>query len=301
MSAADRLLIVGCGYVGARLATKARNVYRVNALVRSEARKKALQELTVAASVYDFDHAEPVSDWHADIAGATIVYLVPPPGDGDSDTRLHLFLHALTGRPKALIYFSTTGVYGDTEGGEVDESTPINPMTSRARRRVSAEEMTRVWCTENEVRRVIFRVPGIYGPGRLPLERLRRGEPAIQSTEAGMSNRIHVDDLVAATLKAIDAPVRGVFNVTDGTQYSATQYLEKVAALAGLPLPPQISMDEARLTLSPSRMSFLEESRRVSNHRMVRELGVTPRYASMEEGIRASLEEERGDRGSVRS
>ncbi len=294
MSAANRLLIVGCGYVGTRLAVQARNTYRVTALVRSEARKKTLQELGVPVSTHDFDHAEPVADWQVDIADATIVYLVPPPGDGDSDTRLHLFLHALTGKPNALIYFSTTGVYGDLEGGEVDESTPVNPTTTRALRRVSAEEMTRVWCTENEVRRVVFRVPGIYGPGRLPLERLRQREPAIHSAEAGMSNRIHVDDLVAATLKAIGTPVRGVFNVTDGTGCSATQYLQKVALLAGLPPPPQISIDEARLTLSPSRMSFLEESRRASNQRMLRELGVMLRYASVDDGIRASLEEEKG-------
>ena len=177
------------------------------------------------------------------------------------------------------------------KGAVVDESTPVNPMTPRARRRVSAEDMTRIWCHERQIRRVVLRVPGIYGPGRLPLERLRAGEPLIRRSEAGFGNRIHVDDLVEACLAAAtNREARGVYNVSDGNPCNVTDYLERVAELAGAPRPPQISLDEARLTLSPSRLSFLEESRRVSNRRMLQDLRVRLKYANFEDGVRASLE-----------
>ena len=186
---------------------------------------------------------------------------------------------------------STTGVYGDTAGAVVDESSAVQPRTDRARRRVSAEEMTRVWCNERRVRRVVLRVPGIYGPGRLPLERLRHREPVVREREAGISNRIHVDDLVEACARAIANPeARGVYNVTDGNSLSSTAFIDTGRAkVAGLPAPPQVSMEEAQLTFSPERLSFLNESRRVSNERMLRHLGVKLQYADVEAGIRASL------------
>jgi nucleoside-diphosphate-sugar epimerase len=185
---------------------------------------------------------------------------------------------------------STTGVYGDTGGDWVDESSPLRPRTDRARRRVSAEEMTRVWCNERRVRRVVLRVPGIYGPGRLPIERLQRSEPVIRTQEAGISNRIHVDDLVEACLLAIsNQEARGVYNVTDGNSLSSTEFTQLVARIAGLPSPPQVSLEEAQLTFSPERLSFVNESRRVSNDRMLKHLGLKLRYGDLEAGIRNSL------------
>src|SRR5690606_34231472 len=108
-----------------------------------------------------------------------------------SDLRLDRFLHLAIVPPRTFVYMSTTGVYGDAGGELVDESTPVRPSTDRARRRVSAEEMTRVWCHERRVRRVVLRVPGIYGPERLPLERLRKSEPVVRPEDAGITNRIH--------------------------------------------------------------------------------------------------------------
>ena len=189
-----------------------------------------------------------------------------------------------------LGYISSTGVYGDTAGAVVDESSPVQPRTDRARRRISAEEMTRVWCNERHVRRVVLRVPGIYGPERLPLERLRHCEPVVREREAGINNRIHVDDLVEACACAItNSEARGVYNVTDGRPLSSTTFINMVAKVAGLPAPPQVSMEEAQLTFSPERLSFLNESRRVSNERMLKHLGVVLKYADVEAGIRASL------------
>jgi nucleoside-diphosphate-sugar epimerase len=219
-----------------------------------------------------------------------IVYLTPPPVLGESDLRLDRFLQLATVPPHTFVYMSTTGVYGDTDGAVVDESSTVQPRTDRARRRVSAEEMTRVWCNERRVRRVVLRVPGIYGPDRLPLERLRHIEPVVREREAGINNRIHVDDLVEACARAITNPeARGVYNVTDGKPLSSTAFMNLVAKVAGLPPPPQVSMEEAQLTFSPERLSFLNESRRVSNERMLKHLGVVLKYGNVEEGIRASL------------
>lgn len=285
-----QVLIAGCGYVGRRLAARLRDRFDVAALVRSNERAVALERQGVKTAVIDLDRVRSGACIPERLDQEAIVYLAPPPAVGESDLWLDRFLQLAVVPPKSFVYISTTGVYGDARGGLVDESTPVMPRTDRARRRVSAEEMTRVWCHERRVRRVVLRVPGIYGPERLPLERLRRGEPVVRQEDAGISNRIHVDDLVTACEAAIDnKEARGVYNVTDGNSVSSTAFIDLVAKLAGLPGPPRVSMEEAQLTFSPERLSFLNESRRVSNQRMLKHLGVQLRYADLEAGIRASL------------
>jgi len=290
VSTRPHVLIVGCGYVGSRLAQKLSANYDVTALVRSAASASALMQHGIKALAIDLDKAKLGAHIPERLEQAAIYYLAPPPHQGESDFRLDRFLQLATVPPAAFIYMSTTGVYGDTKGALVDESTPVAPQTERARRRVSAEEMTRVWCTERRVRRVVLRVPGIYGPGRLPLERLRSREPVVRADEAGISNRIHVDDLVDACVLALTNPeARGTYNVTDGNSCSSTEFLDRVAEIAGLPTSPRVSMDEAQLTFSPERLSFINESRAVSNDRMLKHLGVQLRYADIDAGIRASL------------
>lgn len=285
------ILIAGCGYVGQRLASRLRERYEVTALVRSAESAALLKSSGLPAIALDFDRVRAGAAVPERLDQEAIVYLTPPPAMGESDLRLDRFLQLATVPPKTFVYISTTGVYGDTAGRIVDESSPLQPRTDRARRRISAEEMTRVWCSERRVRRVVLRVPGIYGPQRLPLERLRRREAVVSERDAGVSNRIHVDDLVEACVQAIVNPeARGVYNVTDGMPLSSTTFLNRVATLAGLPCPPQVPMEEAQLTFSPDRLSFLNESRRVSNARMLKHLRVKLRYADVDEGIRASLE-----------
>lgn len=290
MSQRPHVLIVGCGYVGTRLARRLRERFDVSAIVRSQEKARALASEGIQAVTLDLDRVRLGAHVPERLEQAATVYLTPPSQQGESDLRLDRFFQLATVPPASFIYMSTTGVYGDTKGDVVDESSPLAPLTERARRRVSAEEMTRVWCTERRVRRVVLRVPGIYGPDRLPLERLRAREPAVQPNEAGVSNRIHVDDLVEACVAAVTNPeARGVYNVTDGNAISATEFLDRVAHLAKLPAPPRVSMDEAQLTFSPERLSFLNESRRVSNDRMLKHLGVVLRYANVDEGIAQSL------------
>lgn len=279
-------VIVGCGYVGTRLGIALSRERSVLGIVCSPASVGRLRQAGLEGLVIDLDTDSATHDW----TGADVFYLVPPPAEGESDPRLAKFLGRSRGRPRTFVYLSTTGVYGHTDGAEVTEETPIRPLTPRARRRASAEEQVRTWCTEHEVRRVVLRVPGIYGPGRLPIARLAAGEPAVAVAEAGIGNRIHVDDLVATCIAAVtERAARGIYNVTDGTPLNATEFLLRVANLSRLPPPPQISMDEAQLRLGASRLSFLNESRRVSNRRMLDELKVRLRYADVDEGIRQSL------------
>lgn len=287
----SHVLIAGCGYVGRRLALRLQERFEVTALVRSQESAALLKRSGLSVIALDLDRVRAGAAVPERLDQEAIVYLTPPPALGESDLRLDRFLQLASVPPRTFVYVSTTGVYGDTAGGTVDESSPLKPRTDRARRRVSAEEMTRVWCTERRVRRVVLRVAGIYGPGRLPLERLRRREAVVSEREAGVSNRIHVDDLVEACVQAIVNPeARGVYNVTDGSPLSATTFLNRVATLACIPHPPQVSMEEAQLTFGPERLSFLNESRRVSNQRMLKHLGVKLRYADLDEGIRASLD-----------
>ena len=281
-------LLVGCGYVGTRLARRLKAQGPVLAVVRRPPVAADLAAQGIPAIAFDLD-----------VAGASLavpqplsalVYLAPPPDAGTEDLRLVRLLEALgEAWPGVLLYLSTTGVYGDTGGSPVDESSPVAPREDRSRRRLDAEQRVLRWCEARKVRGVIFRVPAIYGPGRLPLDRLRRGEPVLRAEDAGPGNRIHVDDLVAACLRALARPVEGVFNLTDGQPESTASFTRRVATLAGLPLPREVDWAEAQRVLSPGLLAFLRESRRVTSRRLQAELGLSPRPP--EQGIRDSLAE----------
>jgi nucleoside-diphosphate-sugar epimerase len=287
-------LIAGCGYVGRRLAGRLRHDCRVVALVRSNGSAAGLLGDGLETIVVDLDAGPAPPALSQAAQGAAIAYLAPPPDTGTTDPRLARFLAALgDARPDVFLYMSTTGVYGDTGGSTVDESSPVAPSNDRSRRRVGAEAAVRAWCDERGVRRVVLRVPGIYGPDRLPLERLARREPALRPEDSGPANRIHVDDLVAACIAAIERPVEGVFNVGDGDHSSTTVFLQATARLAGLPPPDLVSLADAPGRISPGMLAYLVESRRVDTRRMREELRVTPRYDTVAAGVAASLEEMR--------
>jgi nucleoside-diphosphate-sugar epimerase len=289
-----RCLLAGCGYTGRRLARRLQPGWRVSALARSDAAADRLAADGIVAERADLDLPAARGALTGSCDGAAVVYLVPPPDEGTTDPRIERFL-ALLGDavPACLVYVSTTGVYGDTRGALVTEASTTAPGNDRARRRVAAERAVESWSAAHGVRSVILRVPGIYGPGRLPIERLRRGEPALEPADAGPGNRIHVDDLVEACAAAIERPVSGIFNVTDGDPSSTTVFLQRTAALAGLPPPPLVPLADAPGRISPGMLAFLVESRRVDNRRMREVLGVVPRYSHLDDGIRASLEEMR--------
>jgi nucleoside-diphosphate-sugar epimerase len=292
-----RFLIAGCGYVGRRLAARLVESWQVVAVARSPGTLADLRAMGVEAIFADLDviAASPLPDPSDDATAVT--YLAPPPGTGVTDPRLERFLAALgDARPLVFLYMSTTGVYGDTRGATVDELSDAAPANDRSRRRLAAERAAQAWCEARGTRCVVLRVPGIYGPDRLPLDRLRRGEPTIRPEDSGPGNRIHVDDLVSACVAAVEKPVSGVFNVGDGDHASTSEFLLKTASLAGLPPPRLVSLAEARGQVSPGMLEFMVESRRVDTTRMREELGVTPCHANLESGISASLGEMRAQR-----
>ena len=282
-------LIAGCGYVGTRLARHMVGLGPVLALVRRAASAEVLIREGIPAEVMDFDGESSAGLFPESLNPRSVVYLAPPSGKGTDDLRLARFLERISGlRPAVLLYFSTTGVYGDTGGAPVDESSPVAPGDDRSRQRLDAEGRAGRWCEDRGIRCVVFRGPAIYGPHRLPLDRLRRGEPVLRAEDSGPGNRIHVDDLVEACRLALERPVSGVFNLVDGQPESMADFTARVAALAGLPAPRRVSWAEAQTDMSRGLLAFLRESRGVTSRRMS-ELAWRPRYADLDEGIRASL------------
>lgn len=282
--------IVGCGYTGLRLAQRWLT-FRPRHGVRGFAtRPDSLREIAaVGAESQRLNLDAPPA--LLDFSGQLLYYMVPPAPMGDRDDRLERLLEHIGGKPRRVIYLSTTGVYGDRGGALVDEETPPTPQSVRAARRLAAEHTLRQWGDSHAVSWCILRVPGIYGPGRLPLERLRRQDPAIDPREAMPGNRIHVEDLVTACIAAGVSPRADgrVYNVTDGSEDSLTAYLQRVARIGNLPRPPLISRAVAQKTFEPVAWSFQSESRRVDNRRMLDELGVILAFQDLDAGIRASL------------
>lgn len=200
---------------------------------------------------------------------------VPPDGTG-ADPVLDTYGDAIAG--KTLLYLSSTGVYGDTGGAWVDESAPTG-----SGRRTARAEADAAWLAR-EAR--VLRLPGIYGPGRSALERVREGKAHRIAMPDQVFSRVHVDDIVSGAQSALDAPA-GAYNLADDRPASQNAVTEEACRLLGLPLPPMQTMDEAKL--SPMARGFYAENRRVANSKAKRVLGWAPRYPTYAEGLRACL------------
>lgn len=277
---AGRVVVAGAGYTGGRV---------VAALGAEQAiglRRSAADDASTIRLDLDRPDAGPLPL----SAGYRVLYTIPPAQEAGDDPRLERFLALLDPAPARFVYIGTSGVYGDCGGEWVDETRAPNPATGRAKRRLAAEDRLRRWTGERGVPLVVLRAPGIYGPGRLGIERIREALPIIREEDAHPGNRIHVDDLAACCLAALSRPApAGIYNVADGDHRSSSWFTCTVARLAGLPPPPAVSREAARRSFPASRLSFLEESRRLDNRKMREVLGVSPRYPNAEDGIRASL------------
>jgi nucleoside-diphosphate-sugar epimerase len=158
------------------------------------------------------------------------------------------------------------------------------------KRRLDAEAAFTNYGASAGVPVVILRVSGIYGPGRLPLMQISQGQPLLNESESGPSNRIHADDLAAVCIAAAEKGMDGeIFNVSDGSPSSMTSYFNACADALGLPRQRQVTMDEARRVMSPLMLSYVSQSRIVDNSRMLARLGIQLRYGSLQEGLAASL------------
>lgn len=186
-------------------------------------------------------------------------------------------------------YLSTTGVYGDRRGGWVTETSRLAAQSVEGARRVSAE---RDWLQVGRgmgLTVTVFRLPGIYGPGRSAFDRLREGRARRIIAPGQVFSRIHVDDLASGLAASITRPrAGGVYNLCDDEPAPNSDVIAYAAALLGMPPPPEVRLEEARLP--PAAMRFYAESKRVSNARAKAELGWRPRYPTYREGLRAILE-----------
>ncbi|MDP3702691.1 MAG: NAD-dependent epimerase/dehydratase family protein [Hylemonella sp.] len=288
----QRVLIIGCGDVGLRAAAALPAHVRVLALTSTPARQGELRARGITPLPGNLDQPATLRR----LAGLAdrVLHLAPPPGEGPGDPRTRALLRALRLRtpPAALVYGSTSGVYGDCGGARVSETRPLRADTARARRRVAAERQVRFYGRGAGVPSSILRIPGIYAPDReggTPRERLLRGTPVLRAEDDVYTNHIHADDLARACVAALwrGGPQR-VYHVNDDGQLKMGDYFDLAARLYGLPQPKRISRAEARQELSPMLLSFMSESRRMDNTRMKQELRVRLGYPTVLEGLRES-------------
>ena len=298
----ERVLIVGCGDVGQRAARALRagavGRVRVLALTSSPQRVAALRAAGLTPLLGNLDQADTLRR----LAGLAtrVLHLAPPPGTGETgapageeDPRTRHLLRALRGRalPAALVYASTSGVYGDCQGQWVAESRPVAPATARARRRVHAEDLVRHLGRQG-LRASILRVPGIYAPDRprgTPRERLLKGTPVLRAADDVYTNHIHADDLARACVLALwrGRPQRS-YHISDASELRMGDYVDLAADLYGLPRPPRLSLAEAQAQLPATLLSFMGESRRLRTQRMAQELRLVLRYPTVAQGLMAA-------------
>ena len=278
----NRLLIIGCGDIALRVIPLLQQRYRVFALVRDPAKFERLRALGVMPIEGDLD--KPDSLARLTSIAQVVLHFAPPVAQAHTDVRTRHLLAALTRGtpPKQLIYISTSGVYGDCQGALVSETHRLNAHTPRAKLRIDAEQQIRRWAMRNGVRASLLRVPGIYAAERLPLERIRANAPAIVSHEDSYSNHIHADDLACIVLAALRyGQTNRVYHAVDEDEMKMGDYFDAVADAFALPRPTRLSRAEVQRSVSPMMWSFMNESRRLTNHRMQQELNVRLRYPTL--------------------
>ena len=287
-----RILVIGCGDIARRAMPCLLKRFRVFALVRDPHEMEAVRALGAVPLCGDLDDRRSLARLGG-IADA-VLHFAPPASlhhqhKNDKDIRTRHFLAALGSRsslPQRLIYISTTGVYGDCGGALIDETRPCKPETSRARRRVDAERALRAFGRRHRVSVAILRAPGIYAADRLPLERLARGDPVPMNDV--YTNHIHADDLAGLAITALFRARAGrIYNAVDDSRMPLADFFDLVADARSLPRPPRLPWAELASSLSPAALSFMRESRRITNGRLSRELGYRLRYPTVTHGLAA--------------
>jgi nucleoside-diphosphate-sugar epimerase len=275
-----RVLLIGCGDVALRTADLLRSRARLYGLTRRPDDVHRLRAHGIVPIIGDLDRLATLSRLRA--APFAVLHFAPPPSEGRDDPRTQKLVAALARArsiPQRFVYISTSGVYGDCAGAQVSEMRPRRAQTPRGRRRVAAEDRLRHWATRSGVSLSILRAPGIYAATRLPLDRLKQGTPALAFDDDIFTNHIHADDLARATVAAL---FRGwpnrAYNITDDAQMKMGGWFDAVADAFHLPRPPRVSWEEAEQRIAPILLSFMSESRRLSNTRMKRELRVRLKY-----------------------
>ena len=287
------LFAFGLGYTAKALVAAERPRFgTVVGTVRSPDAMAEWAARGVAARLFSDVGADPAL--HDDVKRAEVVLVSIPP-DGRGDPTLRGFGETLAAAPRVrwVGYLSSIGVYGDHGGAWVDEATPPSPVSMRSRRRLGAEEQWLDWGRRTGKAVQIFRLAGIYGPGRNALVNLAAGRARRIVKPGQVFNRIHVDDIARALIAAMAQPKPGaVYNVADDEPAPPQDVVAYAAALLGLEPPPETAIEQA--ALGPMAASFYAENKRASNRLIKRELGLTWRYPSYREGLDALLAADRG-------
>jgi nucleoside-diphosphate-sugar epimerase len=284
-----RILLVGSGDIALRAAQLLKHNYRLLGTARRPDRHAPLRTAGITPLFADLDRRRGLRRLGG--MSPVVLHLAPPQEQGETDTRTRHLLAALSqgARPTHFVYISTSGVYGDCGSAHVAETRPPHPATARAQRRTDAERQIRTWAARNGVRACILRVPGIYAANRLPLERLRAGTPAILPGEDSHTNHIHADDLARAVVAALRfGAANRIYHASDDSDMKMGDYFDAVADACGLPPPPRLPRAQVQAAVSAALWSFMNESRRLDNTRMKRELKVRLRYPTVKDGLRAA-------------
>nr|WP_315206579.1 SDR family oxidoreductase [uncultured Albidiferax sp.] len=286
----ERVLIIGCGDVGQRASRQLPRAVRVLALTSSPERRPALRAQGITPLCGNLDDARSLLRLSG--LATRVLHLAPPPSEGVGDPRTHHLLRALQLRaaPRAMVYGSTSGVYGDCQGALVDETRTLAATTPRAQRRVDAEAAVRLLGRRaSRVRTSILRIPGIYAPDReggTPEARLRKGTPVLERADDVFTNHIHADDLARACVKALwQGQPQRIYNINDDSALLMGDYFDFAADLYGLSRPPRVPRHATQGQLSLMLLSFMSESRRLDNTRMKRELRLKLLYPTVATGL----------------
>ena len=278
-----RLFIFGLGYSGLEIAKLARAAgWTVAGTCRTHERLAALQAQGFEAHLFDGNAALAAG---AMGAASHVLCTIAPGTTGDPalETSAHRLRSA-----RWLGYLSTTGVYGDHGGAWVDESTPTRPIQPRSVERLAAERAWLAMGLDGGAAVDIFRLPGIYGPGRSAIDQVKAGTARRIDKPGQIFSRIHVEDIAGTVLMAITQPRAGaVYNVADDQPAPNAEVVAFACELLGQPAPPAIPWEQAAASMSAMARSFYAESRRVRNDRIKDELGVVLRYPTYKEGLRA--------------
>ena len=289
----ERLLIVGCGDVGLRVAQRVQGRMALLALTSSPQRVAELRQHNITPLAGDLD--QPATLRRLAGIATRVVHLAPPPGEGWGDLRTAALNAVLRRRsaPLSYTYGSTSGVYGDCQGDLVSETRAVNGSTPRATRRIDAERRVRHLGRATGVRTTILRIPGIYASDReggTPQARLLKGTPVLQAADDVFTNHIHADDLARACIRAMwAAKPQRIYNVSDDTQLKMGDYFDLAADLYGLPRPPRVPRNAAREQLPLMLLSFMSESRRMDNTRLKRELKLALTYPTVATGLLSKI------------
>jgi nucleoside-diphosphate-sugar epimerase len=301
-----QLLVIGAGDIGRRVIANVRGDMQVTAATSTPASRPALKHLGATPVLADLDRPGTLRRLPRDCDA--LLHCAPPQASGARDQRtrnlLRMLLRRGNGRHKpasltrapdpsrVVVYLSTSGVYGDCGGARITEARPVAPHNARAVRRVDAERVLARHARRGAFRLAILRVPGIYSAERLPLARLQAGTPALAAADDVYTNHIHAADLASIAIAALRrlrkriSPRVRIYHASDDSEMKMGDYFDLVADAWGLARPPRLPRAQIAAAVSPALLSFMNESRRLDNTRMHRELKPRLVAPTVQAGVR---------------